>query len=137
MKAYVLKKLFICSVSLSAALSALAWGQKGHDVTAYIAEQHFTPATAEAVAVLLDGMSPVYWANWLDNASHTPEYAYTKTWHYKNVDADKTYWTQPEQAGGDIVMALRQIWVPWCKAGLKSALSSKRARMSRSSRLRL
>lgn len=108
MKAYVLKKLFICSLSLSAALSALAWGQKGHDVTAYIAEQHFTPATAEAVAVLLDGMSPVYWVNWLDNASHTPEYAYTKTWHYKNVDADKTYWTQPEQAGGDIVMALRQ-----------------------------
>ena len=34
-------------------------------------------------------MSPVYWANWLDNASHTPEYAYSKTWHYKNVDAGK------------------------------------------------
>ena len=56
----------------------MAWGQKGHDVTAYIAEQHFTPATAEAVADILDGMSPVYWANWLDNASHTPEYAYPR-----------------------------------------------------------
>lgn len=107
MKAYVLKKLFICSVSLSAALSALAWGQKGHDVTAYIAEQHFTPATAEAVAGLLDGMSPVYWANWLDNASHTPEYAYTKTWHYKNVDADRTYDDMPPNPAGDAILAIK------------------------------
>lgn len=107
MKANLLKRLFLATLSISTALSAMAWGQKGHDVTAYIAEQHFTPATAEAVADILDGMSPVYWANWLDNASHTPEYAYSKTWHYKNVDADKTYWTQPKQDGGDIVQALR------------------------------
>lgn len=103
----IIKKFLLGVLSMSTAVSALAWGQKGHDVTAYIAEQHFTPATAKAVAEIFDGMSPVYWANWLDNASHTPEYAYSKTWHYKNVDADKTYWTQPEQEGGDIVQALR------------------------------
>ncbi|WP_297057667.1 S1/P1 nuclease [uncultured Duncaniella sp.] len=107
MKTYLFKRLLSSAMSLSVAISAFAWGQKGHDVTAYIAEQHFTPATLAAVTDLLDGMSPVYWANWLDNASHTPEYAYSKTWHYKNVDADKTYWTQPEQPGGDIVQALR------------------------------
>lgn len=105
--ANILKRLFIGGMSMATALAAMAWGQKGHDVTAYIAEQHFTPATAAAVSEVLDGMSPVYWANWLDNASHTPEYAYSKTWHYKNIDADKTYWTQPEQSGGDIVKALR------------------------------
>ena len=102
-----MKKFLLGAISMCTALSAMAWGQKGHDVTAYIAENHFTPATAAAVADLLDGMSPVYWANWLDNASHTPEYAYSKTWHYKNVDADKTYWTQPELESGDIVKALR------------------------------
>ncbi|MDE6037598.1 MAG: S1/P1 nuclease [Duncaniella sp.] len=102
-----MKKLLLGTMSMLTALSALAWGQKGHDVTACIAENHFTPATAAAVTDLLDGMSPVYWANWLDNASHTPEYAYSKTWHYKNVDADKTYWTQPELESGDIVKALR------------------------------
>ena len=75
---------------MAVGVAAFAWGQKGHDVTAAIAEAHLTPATQKAVAEVLDGMSPVYWANWLDNASHTPEYAYSKTWHYKNVDAGKT-----------------------------------------------
>ena len=53
----------------------------GHDTVAYIAEKHLSEAAADSVASLLDGKSPVYWANWLDNASHTPDYAYTKTWH--------------------------------------------------------
>lgn len=78
-----MKKLFIAAISLVSALSALAWSQKGHDTVAYIAESHLTKAAADSVEYILDGMSPVYWANWLDNASHTPDYAYTKTWHYK------------------------------------------------------
>ena len=92
---------------MAVGVAAFAWGQKGHDVTAAIAEAHLTPATQKAVAEVLDGMSPVYWANWLDNASHTPEYAYSKTWHYKNVDAGKTYFTQPAAPDGDVVTAIR------------------------------
>lgn len=92
---------------LPLALEALAWGQKGHDTTAAIAERHLTPATRAAVDSIFQGRSLVYWANWLDNASHTPEYAYTKTWHYKNVDADRTYFTQPAHPDGDVVTAIR------------------------------
>lgn len=93
--------------ALTATLSGWAWGQKGHDVTAYIAETHLTPTTKAAVAKILDGKSMVYWANWLDNASHTAEFAYSKTWHYKNVDADKTYDTMPRAKKGDVVSAIR------------------------------
>ena len=89
------------------ALSAFGWGQKGHDVTACIAEQHLTPATRMAVDSLLEGRSMVYWANWLDNASHTPEYAYSKTWHYKNVDEGKAYEEAPLNPSGDAVTAIR------------------------------
>ena len=85
-------KHFIITVAmLGASIAAFGWGQKGHDTVAFIAENHLTETTRAAVDSILDGKSPVYWANWLDNASHTPEYAYTKTWHYKNVDADRTY----------------------------------------------
>ena len=89
-------------------LSAFAWSQKGHDTVAYIAEKHLTEAAADSVAALLDGKSPVYWANWLDNASHTPEYAYTKTWHYKNIDADVKYEDAPLHEKGDVVTAVRE-----------------------------
>lgn len=93
---------------LMGSLSAFGWGQKGHDVTAYIAENHLTPATYKAVSDLLDGKSIVYWANWLDNASHSPEYAYSKTWHYKNIDADVEYDKAPLHKDGDIVRAINQ-----------------------------
>lgn len=89
-------------------MSALAWSQKGHDTVAYIAECHFTKATADSVAAILDGKSPVYWANWLDNASHTPPYYYTKTWHYKNIDEGVAYADAPLNSKGDVVTASRE-----------------------------
>lgn len=91
---------------IATALSAFAWGQKGHDVTAAIAERHLTPATKAAVDSLLGNRSMVYYANWLDNASHTPEYAYSKTWHYKNIDAGDSYEDAPENKDGDVVTAI-------------------------------
>lgn len=103
-----MKKLFISALLASAvSISASAWGQKGHDVTAYIAEQHLTPAAKAAVESLLDGKSIVYWSNWLDNASHTPDYAYTKTWHYKNVDEGVRYEEAPANPAGDAVTAIK------------------------------
>lgn len=91
---------------LATAFSAFAWGQKGHDVTAAIAERHLTPAARAAVDSIFAGRSLVYWANWLDNASHTPDYAYTKTWHYKNIDAGQNYYAAPKNQAGDVVTAI-------------------------------
>ena len=70
-----MKRFIIAPLLCLTAISALAWGQKGHDVTAAIAEKHLTPATKAAVDSILEGQSMVYWANWLDNASHPPQYA--------------------------------------------------------------
>lgn len=82
------------------------WGQKGHDTVARVAERHLTPRTKACVDSLLNGQSMVYWANWLDNASHTPEYDYSLTWHYKNIDVDETFATASLNPKGDIIRAL-------------------------------
>lgn len=84
----------------------LGWGQKGHDTVAAIAERHLTPATQAAVESLFSGMSLIYWSNWLDNASHTAEYEYSKTWHYKNIDEGENFDKVKTPATGDIVSAL-------------------------------
>lgn len=89
------------------ALSAFAWGQKGHDTTAAIAERHLTPATQAAVDSIFEGRSLVYWSNWLDNASHTPSFAYTKTWHYKNIDKGDRYEEAPANPAGDVTTAIK------------------------------
>ncbi len=103
MKQYAFITL-LCALST---LSAWGWGQKGHDVTAAIAERHLTPVTEAKVDSLLEGKSLVYWSNWLDNASHTPEYSYTKTWHYKNINKNERYEEAAANPAGDIVTAIK------------------------------
>ena len=98
----------VAGVMALCTLPSFGWSQKGHDTVAFIAENHLTPATKAAVDSLLDGKSIVYWSNWLDNASHTPEYAYSKTWHYKNIDADQTFRSAPLLPSGDIVRAINE-----------------------------
>lgn len=88
---------------------AFAWGPKGHDIVAYIAECKLSPQAAERVEQALGGHSMVYFANWLDSASHTPEFAYTKTWHYANINEGFTYQTMDKNPNGDVVQAINQI----------------------------
>lgn len=104
-----MKKLLLLMLGVTLSLNAFAWGQKGHDVVAYIAECHLTPAAAEKVGAVLGGRSLVYYANWMDNASNTPEYAYSKTWHYMNIDEGETLETQPRHPQGDLLTAIASI----------------------------
>lgn len=111
-----MKKIVILFMMLPVFAQSFGWGQKGHDVTAYIAECNLTPEVYRKVVKALGGHSLVYHANWLDNASHTPEYAYTKTWHYANVDEGLTFETMPRNRKGDVVAAVTDI-VAKLKAG--------------------
>lgn len=104
-----MKRILISSLlSGVIALSASGWGQKGHDTTAYIAEKHLTPTTLAAINDILDGKSIVYYANWADNACHTEPYAYTKTWHYKNIDEGQKYSDAKDIKEGSVVTALNE-----------------------------
>lgn len=97
----------ICQIlALAFVTNAFAWGQKGHDVVAYIAENHLSPAVAQKVTKALEGHSMVYYANWMDNASHTPDYYYSLPWHYANVDKGYTFATMPRNEKGDVVGAI-------------------------------
>lgn len=95
-------------VGMTVSIGAYPWGQKGHDTIAYIAECHMSDKAKAIAEELLDGKSIVYYANWLDNASHTPDYEYTRTWHYKNIDEDETFDSAAINEKGDIVTALDQ-----------------------------
>ncbi|MBP3482360.1 MAG: S1/P1 nuclease [Alistipes sp.] len=114
------RRLLVLSLMLSAALQSFGWGQKGHDVIAYIAECNLAPEAYAKVVKALGGHSLVYYSNWLDNASHTPEYAYTKTWHYANVDKGLTYATMPKTKRGDVVTAVTDLSAKLKAGGLNA-----------------
>ncbi|MBQ7855968.1 MAG: S1/P1 nuclease [Alistipes sp.] len=104
-----MKRFLTLLCTLCFSLTAFGWGQKGHDVVAYIAECNLSPKAYARVVALLDDHSPVYYANWMDNASHTREYRYTKTWHYANVDEGHTFESMPRNEKGDVVKAIEDI----------------------------
>lgn len=104
-----MKHIFTTIAALLFATNCMAWGQKGHDTTCAIAQQHLTHAAKARIADILDGKSILYWSNWLDNAVHTPEYEYAKTWHYKNIDADQAYADVPPFEAGDVITALTEL----------------------------
>jgi hypothetical protein len=101
-----MRKVLSIAIALLIPAMTLAWGPKGHDTVAYIAEKHLSKKTLKKVTEVLEGKSLVYVANWLDNASHTDRYRYTKTWHYANVDEGYTYETMPKNEKGDVVEAI-------------------------------
>jgi hypothetical protein len=105
-----MKRILALTLAVATAFNAMAWGPKGHDTVAYIAEQHLSKKALKKVTEVLDGHSLVYVANWMDNASHTDEYAYTKTWHYVNVDPEEvTYANSKKDVAGDAVVAINAI----------------------------
>lgn len=104
-----MKKLIIFSALVLFALPSFGWGQKGHDVTAYVAECNLKPGVRNKVMKILGNHSLVYYANWMDTASHTPEYAYTSTWHYANVDEGFTYETMDKLSEGDVIRAVNDL----------------------------
>ncbi len=102
---------FLLSITLSFAmiLNALAWGQKGHDIVAFIAECHLTDSARTEVDRLLAGYSMVYWSNWADSAKYTKEYKYTAPWHYRNVEEGQTPSSTPTHKDGDVVWAVEEM----------------------------
>lgn len=105
-----MRKLVFTLITALLPSIAFAWGQKGHDVVANIAEQHISKRARAKIERVLDGHSMVYVANWMDNASHTPDYSYTKTWHYCNLDvANGGYVDAVKNPNGDMVSAINNI----------------------------
>ena len=108
-----MKRIIFSILSIAMLLnsvSSFAWGSKGHDIVAAIAEQNLTPQAKKALNELLDGKSIVYYSSWMDQIQNSPywEYGYnkTKTWHYANVDKGLTYETMQKEENGDVITGL-------------------------------
>lgn len=105
-----MRRFAVIILALCIPAMAFAWGAKGHDIVACVAENNISKKTRRAVEEVLGGHSMIYVANWMDNASHTEEYAYTKTWHYVNVDPqEQSYYHSEKETKGDVVTAIDSI----------------------------
>ncbi len=86
----ILPALLAALLLVSTPVPALAWGPKGHEVTATIAYRHLSPAARRAVTELLgDGPGPFIEAStWADEVRG--QRRETARWHYVNVPITST-----------------------------------------------
>ena len=57
--------------------SVFGWGREGHETIAKIAERNLTKKAKKRIEKYLGGHSIVYFAKWMDEYRHTPEYKFT------------------------------------------------------------
>ncbi|MBQ5894637.1 MAG: S1/P1 Nuclease, partial [Rikenellaceae bacterium] len=88
-----MKRLISFLLLIFAVQTAAAWGPKGHDVVAYIAECNVNNRVKAKVMQALGGHTFTYYSSWADNIRNFPEFRHTSTWHYANVDEGYTYAT--------------------------------------------
>lgn len=111
MTKYFMKRSIIAGIIFAAAFAitpyrASAWGEKGHNAVAIIAQKHLTPHTMREVRRLLGGYNMAYYAAWADGIRDDHAYDAVRTWHYANVNEGQTYASMEKNPDGDVVTAV-------------------------------
>lgn len=99
--------LLVAFLTISSQL-AYGWGREGHDAIAYIAECHLKKSARKTIEKYLGNRSIVYYASWMDDYRHTPEYKHSTVWHMAAVDADNNYTDAVKSPKGDVISAIEE-----------------------------
>ncbi len=132
-------KRFILALVMFAMLpfaNVYAWGKKGHDAIAEIAQRRLTSKAEKRVTDLLEGRSMVYFSNWMDVVRNDKEYKYTSTWHYINIDKGQTLETIDRLESGDVLSGVEHV-VAILKDGVANGKSSKYSKEEQGIALRM
>ena len=101
-----MKKLLLLLLLFAGLLdtgSVLGWGREGHETIAKIAERSLTKKAKKRIEKYLGGHSIVYFAKWMDEYRHTPEYKFTNNWHTAPVNAELRYEDSMLTTGGNAI----------------------------------
>jgi len=87
----MIKKITFAALALFYSLSSFSWGKQGHLIMGDIALMVAKKSIQDSVNKYLDGMKWGEAACWMDEVRSNHSFDYMKTWHYVNVEKDKTY----------------------------------------------
>ena len=93
-------------------LQLFAWGQRGHDAVAYIAELNLKPSAKKKIERILGNRSIVYYSVWMDIHKQDPGYEILKDCHTAYVDEPTRQHmvSQYKPTGGDAVTMVGDCW---------------------------
>lgn len=85
-----------------------AWGQNGHRIVGFIADQNLSKTTKSRVQELLGQDSLAEVSTWGDFVRSDEKWFHADHWHYVSIPDGKTYKTAKKNKKGDIIVAIKR-----------------------------
>jgi len=101
--------LAVLVVVLFVAPDAFGWGQTGHRVVGYVAQQRLSPEAKEQLDELLNGESLAQVSTWMDEIRSDSAYDHTHTWHWVTIPDGMRYAETEKNPDGDALGKTREI----------------------------
>lgn len=105
-----MRTLIIC-ITLFANISvSFGWGQTGHRVTGYIADQYLTKKAKKEIERILEGQSLAMVSTWMDEIRSDSAYNhYSADWHWVTIQDDETYDQSKKNKNGDVIQTIERL----------------------------
>ncbi len=84
-------KYIVFSFLILVVSNVYAWGPDGHKMVAEVAKKYLDKGVQDSVQKYLGSMTFEEASVWMDEIKKDHSYDYMKSWHYINIDKDKTY----------------------------------------------
>jgi hypothetical protein len=112
-----MKKIILLCLLLPLGMAqALAWGQTGHRVVGFVAQQYLKKNVNRKINSLLQNNSLAEVSNWMDDIKSDSAYNHTHDWHWVTIPDGKTYEQSAKNPKGDLIMKIEEL-VTALKAG--------------------
>ncbi|HEV7347100.1 S1/P1 nuclease [Telluribacter sp.] len=95
---------------------AWAWGQTGHRVVGFVAQNHLKNNARKKVNTILNFNSLAEVSNWMDDIKSDTAYNHTHDWHWVTIPEGTMYEQTQKNPKGDLIMKLEEI-ISALKAG--------------------
>jgi hypothetical protein len=93
------------------AAQLFAWGQTGHRVVGYVAQQHLTKKASKRIDAILKQYSLEMSGNYMDFIRADTNYKFMSSWHYVSIPDGKRYEDITPNAEGDVIAKIEELLI--------------------------
>jgi len=107
----IIKKSVLIFTLVAISQMVFAWGQTGHRVVGYVAQQHLTKKASKRINKILTTYSLEMSGNYLDFIRSDSNYRFMNSWHYVSIPNGKRYEDITPNAGGDVIAKIEALLI--------------------------
>lgn len=107
MKKLLLTFLILCLFSGE----IFAWGNNGHRVVGYVAQQHLTNKAKREISRILDCHTLAEVSTWMDDIRSDSTFNHTHDWHWVTIPDGKRYEETVKNPNGDLLAKIEELKV--------------------------